>query len=1185
MYLKKLEIQGFKSFADKTILEFMPGVTTVIGPNGSGKSNISDSIRWVLGEQSIKSLRGGKSEDVIFAGTSSRKALNFAEVSLTIDNTDGKLPIDYTEVVVTRRLYRTGESEYYINRNTCRLKDIVELFMDTGIGRDGYSIIGQGRIDEILSNNSTERRNVFEEAAGIAKYKARKTEAERKLESTRQNLLRITDIITELESKLGPLEKQSEKAQKYLKLRDELKLYEINNFLASTKKLEESLKTTTLHLDELNEELDQKNSDYTSFYDKRNELKTLLEEKINSYDILKSEIYNEQSLIEKLTSEISICEEKVNNHLQNINSFENDINDFETRKSELENEKAEKAKKIDYYNSQKESYVKTLAEKESELARITANLSDEELKIENMKSEIIDNLNEISDKKATMNGLSAMLTNMQNRKSQVMKELSDIAYETDKLNMQIEDVNEELRGYSSKSNSLIQIHNEYQAKKHAIQGKYDEAKSKLSELYSDINVKKAHFKFLSDTEKNRDGYFKSVKSILDKCDLDSNFKKGIHGTLAQLITVPEEYELAIETALASNLQSIITSTQDDAKKAIYFLKESHTGRATFFPIDSINAILDENITNRLSGESGFIGMAYSLIKFDKIYTQVVNSLLGKTIIVSTIDDAVNISKKIKGSYKIVSLDGDIVNTGGSMSGGSKKLKTDNLLSQKRNLSILEDDIAELEKNISKLEKVLSESTQKLEDLDKEFESSNEELKELEIKTAGLKEKINSLNTLKEANSSKKRTLEAEQQQLTEQHLSSSTSIEDLTLQIQNIEKNINEKQELVNEYKQKNKEQMQIRDNLNLDITDYKISISSFDESIESVNEIIARIYSDLSNLEMSATKRTEYKEKATAEIENLNKKIDEQKQKIVEISETISDKQNTLVKADQEKTSLNKEIETSETTLTNINLDIAQIKENISKTELKKAKLDMEFDNVNTRIWEDYEMTYNECLALKQDFSNINLNTKINSLRNQIKDLGNINIDAIAEYKEEKERYEFISTQKADLDKSEQNLQKIIADMTAIMKEEFLKKFNIINENFKEVFSELFGGGKALIKLADESNILESGIDIEVQPPGKKLQNMTLLSGGERAFTAIALLFAILKINPSPFCLLDEIEAALDDVNVYRFADYIKKFSDNIQFIVITHRKGTMEAADSIYGITMEERGISKLVSMKLKG
>ena len=1177
MHLKKLEIQGFKSFADKTILEFMPGVTTVIGPNGSGKSNISDSIRWVLGEQSIKSLRGGKSEDVIFAGTSTRKALNFAEVSLTIDNSDGKLPIDYTEVVVTRRLYRTGESEYYINRNTCRLKDIVELFMDTGIGRDGYSIIGQGRIDEILSNKSTERRNVFEEAAGIAKYKARKTEAERKLESTRQNLLRITDIITELESKLGPLEKQSEKAQKYLKLRDELKIYEINNFLASTKKLEETLNTTNTHLDELNEELEQKNNDYTTFYDKRNELRSLLEEMTNNYDVLKSEIYDEQTSIEKLTSDISICEEKINNHLQNISNFENDINDFESRKSELENEKAEKTKKIDYYNSQKEHYVKTLAEKEEELAKIIDSLTDEELKIENIKSEIIDNLNEISDKKASLNGLSTMLTNISNRKSQVMKELSEITYENDKLNMQIEDINEELRGYSSTSNSLIQIHNEYQSKKHAIQETYNETKSKLSELYSSINVKKAQFKFLSDTEKNRDGYFKSVKAILDKCDIDNNFKKGIHGTLAQLVTVPEEYELAIETALASNLQSIITSTQDDAKKAIYFLKESHTGRATFLPLDAINSSADENTATKLASETGFIGMAYSLIKFDKIYTQVINSLLGRTIIVNTIDDAVNISKKIKGSYKIVSLDGDIVNTGGSMSGGSKKLKTDNLLSQKRNLSALETEIEELEK-------VLSESTQKLENLDHEFESSNTELKDVEIKIASIKEKLNSINTLKEANNNKKHHLEIEQQQLAEQNSHSTASIEAIKNEISIIEEDINKKQELVNEYKQKNKEQMQIRDNLNLDITDYKISITSFDESIESVNEIIDRITSDLENLEMSSTKRAEYKEKATAEIENLNTRITEQKQKIVEITEKISDKQNNLTKIEQEKISVNTEIETSETTLTNINLDIAQIKENISKTEIKKAKLDMEFDNINARIWEDYEMTYNECLALKQDFGNINLNSKINSLRNQIKELGNINIDAIAEYKEEKERYEFISTQKADLDKSEQNLQKIIADMTTIMKEEFLKKFNIINENFKEVFSELFGGGKALIKLADETNILESGIEIEVQPPGKKLQNMTLLSGGERAFTAIALLFAILKINPSPFCLLDEIEAALDDVNVYRFADYIKKFSDGIQFIVITHRKGTMEAADSIYGITMEERGVSKLVSMKLK-
>ena len=694
MYLKKLEIQGFKSFADKTTLEFKPGITTVIGPNGSGKSNISDAIRWVLGEQSAKSLRGGKMDDVIFAGTASRKPLNFAEVSLTMDNTDNKLNIDFSEVVVTRRVYRTGESEFFINKSACRLKDIIELFMNTGIGKDGYSIIGQGRVDEILSNNSDERRNVFEEAAGISKYKARKLEAEKKLESTRQNLLRITDILGELESKLEPLEKQSTKAKEYLALRDELKTYEVNNFINITKKLEENLNSINAHIAELDEELFEKtnnvNENITSQTNIKNELNNLNDE----IDKTKNSIFDEQTSIERLSSEVSLLREKISNNENNIKSFDTESTEFDTKKATLQSEKGEKEKKIAYLNSQKESYVKILAEKEVELSKILETLSTEEQHIEDTKTEIIEIMNKIADKNSKLASLNTMLVNVKKRDEQIIKEESDILFGTDKLNILLEDANDTVTTLSKKCDEI----------KHKIEDSNKEHEKILSDIHklqkdtfdleSTLNIKKSQHKFLSDTERDNEGYAKSVKSILDECAKNKTFSKGFHGTLAKLITVDEKYEQAIEIALGGSLQNIVTDTEEDAKRAIELLKENHTGRATFMPISAIHP---KDTVKKASFEKlpGFLGMGFEVISYDEIFSDIILSLLSKTVIVDTLDNAINISKKVTGSFKIVSLEGDVVNTGGTMSGGSSKAKSDSLLSRKRALLKLADEIKEI----------------------------------------------------------------------------------------------------------------------------------------------------------------------------------------------------------------------------------------------------------------------------------------------------------------------------------------------------------------------------------------------------------------------------------------------------------------------------------------------------------
>lgn len=1184
MYLKKLEIQGFKSFADKTIFEFRPGITTVIGPNGSGKSNVSDSIRWVLGEQRAKSLRGGKMEDVIFTGTQNRKALNFAEVTLTLDNSEGRLPVNFSEVAVTRRVYRSGESEYFINRTPCRLKDIIELFMGTGIGRDGYSIIGQGRIDEILSNNSEERRNVFEEAAGISKYKARKIEAEKKLELTTQNLNRINDIIKELETQLSPLKIQSEKAQKYLSLREQLKVFEVNLFLYESEKLKSQIEQVENHLKELSQELELKMKNSEGSINKKNELKEKINKITETSDSYKESIFEKQNSIEKINSELSLFSEKISNSLSNIERLKNEIDENSAKIQELNVEKEKRKGKIETLRSQKSSYADYLAQKEKELSEIVATLTDEELKIENMKTNIIDFMNEKSEIKSKMNATVTMKYNATNRDEQITNKLSTIISENDKLKMQLEDDSDML---SSISRELKEISDKFQATKSEELNYETKLKTLEKEVYnisSEISIKNTKHKLLSDTEKNNEGYFRSVKIILDECEKNQEFKKGICGTLAKLISVPEQYEVAIETALGSNLQNIVTLSQEDAKKAIEFLKEKNAGRATFFPISSYKPSEELKNLDKISKCVGFIGIGTELIKFDEKYRNILTSLLGKTVIVDTLDNAIKLSKQNLGSYRIVSLAGDVVNTAGSMSGGSQKSKTDSLLSRSRIIS-------ELEVEIKALNEKLTSTTASADQLNADYKkikqdgiNLSEEFRKKEVLHAQEKEKLASLQNTINQNEEKLKNIRTEKNQLANQISEFSSEINKLEKEINEIDEKISTIQKDVEIYKQNNKEKMEIRDNLSSDITNYRISISSFDESEASINEILEKVNNDIIEAENANSKKQETINKLTAEIENLKLTKTNNLSKIEEINSEISATSSTLDELEKEKTSLNEALNSLEELMGDDIRAIEDTKSKISKEEMKKMKLDLDFENINNKIWEDYEITYSSALSLKQDLGNPSkISSNVSNIKNEIKDLGSINVDSIEEYKNVNERFTFMSTQKQDLITSEEKLKKVINDMISTMKKEFLEKFTIINENFKVVFAELFNGGTANIKLIDENNVLESGIDIEVQPPGKKLQNMMLLSGGERALTAIALLFSILKINPSPFCVLDEIEAALDDVNVYRFADYVKKFSNSIQFIIITHRKGTMEAANTVYGITMEEKGISKLVSMKL--
>ena len=1183
MYLKRLELQGFKSFADKTVLEFMPGITTVIGPNGSGKSNISDSIRWVLGEQSMKSLRGAKSEDIIFAGTQSRKSLGFAEASIVIDNSDGKLPIEYSEVTVTRRIYRSGESGYYINKTPCRLKDVLELFMDTGIGKDGYSIIGQGKIDEILSNKSEDRRAIFEEAAGIVKYRTRKNDSEKKLEQTKVNLLRINDILSEIEVNIEPLKKQSEKAKKFLDLREELKGIEIGLFLFNIDNYKEKIAEITKDIDifvsqNANEEARMQDSQNS-----KEKLKKAIDEitlKIEETQNLGFEMSKKQ---EKINSDISIANERISNNKENYERYLKEIEEITLRITELEDEKKQRLDKKNNLFSNREKFSKELEEKELELEKLTSKLSTEEKVIEEKKKRAEENTDLKYEKATLINTQEVNYENLEKREKVVKNEISNTISELDQKRLEKNEISKSFYEIEAKRNETSKKLEEINNKRQTSIEKLKQYQDKINALSTDLRVKESKLKFLSDMEKEKEGYIRSVKSLLLDCDKDANLKKGMHGVLANILTVPKEYETAIEMTLGQTLQNIVTDTEEDAKKLIEHLRKNNLGRASFLPIASVKGKkIDRLIKNNLSG---VIGIAADLVKVNKKYEGIILNLLGRTVIVDNMETAIILARQNSYGFRIVTLKGDVVNPSGAITGGSTTVKTNNIIGRTSQIQELEKEIKILNKKIEDLENEKSEYEKSEEDVVEEVMGLEHAMQDTEIVYATEKQKVVSIEENIERLEKRLNTLREELKEIDEKKKESVNEKQNLEQEIEELVKEIEDLNTEIKTYADKNKDNQKYIDDLNFDITNLKISVSSFDESTTSIDEMLQRIDQDIENNKTSIENKKALREKITEDNKTLEEQILSLNEQIEQMKQEVKDSGGRVEELKNERIAKNEELNKTEEEIANQFKVIEDLKAQITKQEVKKSKIEYELEQIINKMWEDYEITPNNIEGEYKKPENVSETTKkVKHLRDEIKSLGSINIDSIEEYKQTKERYDFMCEQRLDLEDSSNKLRKVIQDMTKIMKEQFETQFKIINRNFGEVFSELFGGGKAELKLADENNILECGIDIEVQPPGKKLQSMTLLSGGEKAFTAIALLFAILKINPAPFCVLDEIEAALDDVNVYRFADYLKKFTKETQFLVITHRKGTMEAADTVYGITMEENGISKLLSMKLK-
>ena len=1182
MFLKRLELQGFKSFADKTVLEFMPGITAVIGPNGSGKSNISDSIRWVLGEQSMKSLRGNKSEDIIFAGTQNRKSLGFAEASIVIDNSDGKLPIEFAEVVVTRRIFRNGDSGYFINKTPCRLKDVLELFMDTGIGKDGYSIIGQGKIDEILSNKSEDRRNIFEEAAGIVKYRARKTESEKKLEQTKLNLLRINDILSEIEANIEPLKKQSDKAKKFLELRDELKSIEIGLFLYNIDNYKEQLKKLAEDIDIILSEQKEEESRLSVIQNLKENLKLELEEVITKIEETQNLGFESEKKIEQINSEINVAETKITNNIQNRETYLKEIEELNKRNTEIKEEKDNRISKKDNLLANREKFAKELEEKEKTLNEISSKFSDEEKKIEEKKKQVEQNTEVKYENREKINTIEINNDNLSKRGKTVQNEITDTISKLDEKRMIKSELLKTFNEKEAKRNECEKRLNEIKTKKDEANTKILNYENKINDLSTELRVKDSKQKFLSEMEKEKEGYSRAVKALLLECEKDSKLNKGVKGVLANIITVPTEYQIAIETVLGQTLQNIVTETEEDAKKLIEYLRKNNLGRASFLPIASVKGKkVDRLIKNNLQG---VIGIANDLVKADKEYEGIILNLLGRTVVVENMDTAIILARQNSYGFRIVTLKVDIINPSGAISGGSIAQKTSSIIGRTSQIKELEKEIEKLKQEIEKVSKEKEEYEESIEDLLEEITSIEQSSQEIQIEYATEKQRIESLEESILNLETRLESLKTESKQIEQTILENEKQKSTIKEKTMELEKEIEAISGEIQAFAEKDKENQKYIDDLNFEITNLKISLSSFDENNNSMQEILERIETELQANTSKIESKQEQSKQVLEENEKLKKTIENLKQSIEQIKQEVSLSSETVEKLKQEKIEKNNSITKTETEIEEKYRIIEEIKNQANKLEVKKSKIDVELEQIINKMWEDYEITPNTAGEYKKPNDIAETTKNVKNLREKIKELGSINIDSIEEYKQTKERYDYMCEQRLDLENSSNKLKKVIQDMTKIMKEQFEAQFKTINKNFGEVFKELFGGGKAELRLTDEEDILNCGIEIEVQPPGKKLQNMSLLSGGERAFTAIALLFAILKINPAPFCVLDEIEAALDDVNVYRFADYLKKFTQDTQFLVITHRKGTMEASDTVYGITMEESGISKLLSMKLE-
>lgn len=1170
-------MRGFKSFADKTVIEFKQGVTCVVGPNGSGKSNITDAVRWVLGEQRVKTLRGSKMEDVIFNGTKHRKSLGLAEVKLVFDNSEQFFPLEYEEISVTRRVHRSGESEYHINQMPCRLKDIRELFMDTGIGREGYSIIGQGRIDEVLSNNKDERRMLFEEAAGIVKYKHRKLETEKKLKNTSENLLRIQDILSEIEDRVAPLKAESERAKQYLELSEAVRSIELKAFAEKYDSCEQFILTLINQKNEADDFLKglaEKKDMLSNRYTEKDQMLYTLNQKIRAYEEQLHDTSNRES---RTLGEKQLIEEKIINFEANIKRLYEEIGEIEKDQEGNLKELDAVTKSLEHISLEKKRLENEMAEIFAEKESLQFALSSLKTQNDNERQEAFEILNKIEI-------LTREIETLAHFKKQIQSRITESSLELEKLQKQVTDSND---SHSSNQEQLDQI-------QHAIDHLNQELSEKLKSLkyYKEtydaknqilenqsLNQSKIQTEkqLLETMEEEFEGYDKGVREILTKLPNQD----GIHGIVATLIEVPERYETAVEIALGRAIQNIVCEEVSDAKRSIDFLRKHNIGRVTFLPLENIS----EREPNRDAPESvrkmpGYIGLGCDLVKVDALYRPMVEHLLGRVIFVDTFEHASDMLKVKKMKFKLITLKGDVLVPGGHITGGAFKSRAHNMLGRKRRISELSKMLEQLALDIDHIKKDQNQLVILKTEDEVRVKAIREQLDALRMDGLKIQNQIDNQNQWRQS-------VEA-------QILKVKRDIESLEDEVIDSDAQTSEKQKQIIELENRSKalETTLVEENQTIEtqegslqklldkLTKCKIDLASIDQNMAFKIRERARVEDDLKTIVQKLTLRNSQR----STYEDSKGAMANQVVKIVETIESIQ-RESHKIKSDidlliQEKKVCSARVTELTRELTAVSSEQDDVKDKLHKIDVRMAKLEVEKDVVVSELWDKYEMSIAEAMQVEHNHPA----SEVKQLKQALKLLGTVNLNAIKEYEEVSERYEFLTEQRADLTEAIQQLEKIIRDLDRKMIQLFKTNFEWIATHFKDTFSALFNGGMAELVLTDYDDLLNCDIEIIAQPPGKKLQSINLLSGGEKALTAIALLFAILKTKPSPFCILDEIEAALDDVNVYRFAAFIGEYARQSQFVVITHRKGTMEIADTLYGVTMEEYGISKVLSVRLE-
>ena len=1179
MYLKSIEVQGFKSFANKIVFDFHNGITGIVGPNGSGKSNVADAVRWVLGEQSAKQLRGAKMEDVIFAGTQNRKPVGFAYVAITLDNSDHALPVEYDEVTVSRRVYRSGESEYKINGHSCRLRDVTEMFYDTGIGKEGYSIIGQGQIDKILSGKPDERRELFDEAAGIVKFKRRKSAAIKKLENERSNLVRVNDILSELEKQVGPLKQQSEKAKEYLNYKTDLKKYDVNAFLLETDRIRKEtaelngrLKIVDDDLEDSKSEYDNTKSEYEAAENQLNDINAQIDE--NSQTVSALELENQ-----KLQGEINVFTEQIKTFNANKQLHSERLLDIENDKQNKNNSVKELREQYNDLNTELSEYNDKLAAINDTAKALNAEIEGISGQIDNRQNSIYDNLTEQSTIKAENQKFVTMLEQLEIKKSELTSHIIKGKSDESAQKQVIKSLTAELDNAVGKLEDINNSIEESNTSVTQLKAEIAEKNSELDKLTQNYHREKSRLESLINITERYDGYGNSIKKIMEL--KDSN--PGILGVIADIVKVEKQYETAIETALGGTIQNIVTDKESTAKELIGYLKQNKLGRATFLPLNAIharNTLENEACIN----EKGVIGVASNLVRVSFEYEGLAKYLLGRILVVDNIDNALLIAKKYKYTLRIVTLEGEQLNPGGSMTGGAFR-NSSNLLGRRREIEELKQSVSNTNKQITQEKAAVADLRNQVAKYREALDSYNKLLRETHIRKntidVNLKQadlKLSEIIASYGDDIKEQASIDSEILKISESRNQVSGNLNLLDNQNEAARKEI---ENLGKTLEAKKSEEAAVA----LKIENLKISHSSIEQKASFINENIERLCKELDNLEEEKTsiqeKIGETKELVSAkqaDIELVKNSIEESERKITAIGEKLEDLRAAKEKVNASHKEFFKKRE-------ELNEKIILLEKDSMRLHNQYDRLEESYDSLVDYMWNEYELTYSYALELKSDeLNNINdIRKQINILKAAIKKLGDVNVNAIEEYKSVSERYEFMKTQHDDMIEAEESLMKVIEELDEGMRAQFTAKFEEIKVEFDKVFKELFGGGRGTIELVEGEDILEAGILIISQPPGKKLQNMMQLSGGEKALTAIALLFAIQNLKPSPFCLLDEIEAALDDSNVGRYANYLHKLTKHTQFIVITHRRGTMSAADRLYGITMQEKGVSTLVSVDL--